>query len=119
MGLVDEIDEELARADVEIVPIRSGGGTRVKVIEAFAHRVPVVSTPVGCEGLEVSDGVHLLVADEPGDFAAACARLLRDGVLRERLTQEAYRLYFSKYRCSDVQAVVSRLATGVAADEVG
>jgi glycosyltransferase involved in cell wall biosynthesis len=116
VGLVDDIDEELARTDVEIVPIRSGGGTRVKVIEAFAHRVPVVSTQVGSEGLEVSNGVHLLVADEPRDFAAACALLLRDDVLRERLTEEAYRLYSSEYRWSELRPIVAQLAKRVAAE---
>ncbi len=61
-----------------VVPVRYGGGTRVKILESFAHRVPVVSTRLGAEGLEVEDGVHLLLADGPEDFAAATVRLLRD-----------------------------------------
>ena len=71
VGQVDDIADELARADVVVVPLRFGSGTRLKVLEAFAHRIPVVSTTLGAEGLGVVDGVHLLVADEPVDVATA------------------------------------------------
>ena len=66
---------ELGGADMAVIPIRFGSGTRIKIIEAFAHRVPVVSTTIGAEGLDALDGVHLLLADEPEAFADACHRL--------------------------------------------
>jgi glycosyltransferase involved in cell wall biosynthesis len=71
---------------IAIAPIRLGGGTRVKILEAFAQRVPVVSTTKGCEGLAVSHGEHLLIADEPEAFARCCVEAMRDPTLRARIT---------------------------------
>src|SRR5438270_12953049 len=60
------------------VPLLSGGGIRVKILEAMAMGLPVVSTTAGCEGLEVRDGEHLLIADTANEFARACAEVLQD-----------------------------------------
>ena len=98
LGAVEDLAPELAAADVAVVPIRFGGGTRIKILEAFAHRLPVVSTTVGCEGLDVVDGEHLLVADDPAAFAAACLRLGEDAGLRARLVSAAEELWRSRYR---------------------
>ena len=68
VGVVPDMEPELARADVAIVPLRYGSGTRLKILESFAHRVPVVSTTIGAEGLQVEDGTHLLLADDPADL---------------------------------------------------
>ncbi len=89
VGEVETVSEYLGRASVAVVPLRYGGGTRVKIVEAFAHGVPVVSTSVGCEGLEVTPGVELLVADEAEDFADACTRLMRDRQTADRLVARA------------------------------
>jgi glycosyltransferase involved in cell wall biosynthesis len=89
-GLVDDIESELARADVAVVPVRYGSGTRIKILEAFAHRIPVVSTTVGAEGLDVAHGRELLLADDPSQFAAACVDLLTDNDLRRRLVGNAH-----------------------------
>lgn len=97
-GEVADVAAELAAADVAVVPIRFGGGTRIKILEAFAHRIPVVSTTVGCEGLEVVDGEHLLIADDPAAFASACIRLYENGDLRARLVAAAAQLWESRYR---------------------
>jgi glycosyltransferase involved in cell wall biosynthesis len=97
VGEVPSMRTELARASVVAVPIRYGGGTRVKILESFAHRVPVVSTRLGAEGLDVEDGVHLLVADDPDAFAAAIVRLMGDAALRTNITDEAERLYLRRY----------------------
>ncbi|MEP7132350.1 MAG: glycosyltransferase [Acidobacteriota bacterium] len=78
-----------SRADVAIVPLRAGGGTRLKILEAAACGVPVVSTTVGSEGLELEDGREILLRDEPPDFADAVVRLLRDASLRESLVAAA------------------------------
>lgn len=79
------------------VPILSGGGVRVKILEAMAMGVPVISTTIGCEGLDVRNGEHLLVADTPESFAYACARVLRDKELALRLAQNARQLILQRY----------------------
>ncbi len=98
VGRVDQMEPELERADLVAVPIRYGSGTRVKILEAFAHRLPVVSTTLGAEGLGATPGVHLLVADDPEAFSAACIRLLEDRDLRRRLTEEAQSLFLDHFQ---------------------
>ena len=78
VGHVPSMEHELSRADIAVVPIRFGSGTHVKILESFAHRVPVVSTTIGAEGFDLKDGVHLFIADDPDAFAAACHRLLTE-----------------------------------------
>jgi glycosyltransferase involved in cell wall biosynthesis len=97
-GGVDSVHEELARADVALVPIRFGGGTRIKILEAFAYRLPVVSTTIGAEGLAVERGRHLLIADTAEEMAEACTRVLADPTLRMRLVYEAHALWRRAYR---------------------
>jgi glycosyltransferase involved in cell wall biosynthesis len=109
-GQVPDITDELARADVIVIPLRYGSGTRVKILEAFAHRIPVVSTTVGAEGLDVRPDTHLLVADDPDDVARACARLLNDTSLRTALVDEAHALYEERYRSSVVRHQIGALA---------
>ena len=91
------MEPEFVRADLVAVPIRYGSGTRVKILESFANRLPVVSTTLGAEGLGVTPNVHLLDADEPRAFAAACIRLLEDGDLRRRLTEHAHQLFLERF----------------------
>jgi glycosyltransferase involved in cell wall biosynthesis len=78
-----------ADARIAVAPLRTGGGTRIKILEAFAHGVPVVSTRQGAEGLDLDNEVHLLLADEPEDFAAQCRRLLDDAALAQKLADNA------------------------------
>jgi polysaccharide biosynthesis protein PslH len=84
-GPVADVTPWYQSANAVIVPVRAGGGTRIKVLEAFAHQRPVVATSAGAEGLEVTAGRHLLIADSPGDFAACCGRLMRDPALGRKL----------------------------------
>lgn len=79
------------------VPLLSGGGVRVKILEAMATGVPIVSTSIGCEGLAVRDGMHLLIADSPAAFAQACAKLLADARLAQRLAANARQLVLDRY----------------------
>ena len=60
-GYVEHIEDVLARADAVVVPLRAGGGTRIKILEAWAHRIPVVSTTIGAEGLDAENDVDLLL----------------------------------------------------------
>ena len=114
VGPVPTMDTELARADLVVVPVRYGSGTRIKIIEAFAHRIPVASTTVGAEGLDAEDGTHLLIGDTAAELAAACARLLGDETLRAEMTERAHQLYNSRYLSDVVERGIARLAARVA-----
>lgn len=114
VGQVPDMAAELAVADVVVVPIHFGSGTRLKVLEAFAQRIPVVSTTLGAEGLGAEDGVHLLLGDTADDLAGACARLLRDQDLRGRLVERAHELFLERYADDVVAATVGDLARRVA-----
>jgi glycosyltransferase involved in cell wall biosynthesis len=76
-------------AGIFVVPLRAGGGTRLKILEAMAMERPIVSTKVGAEGIPCQDGRHILLADSPIDFANAVFRLIADGALRARLASQA------------------------------
>lgn len=91
---------------VVVAPIRAGGGSRIKILEAFAQGRPVVSTRLGAEGLDVADGRHLLLADQADDFAAAIQRLLDDADLSGRLVVAAHQLVVERY---DVGRIVARI----------
>ncbi len=80
-GRVESVAPHLARASVAVVPLHAGGGTRLKILEAFAAGAPVVSTTLGAEGLDVVPGTHLLIADTARDFAHAVIRVLRRNAL--------------------------------------
>jgi glycosyltransferase involved in cell wall biosynthesis len=96
-GYVDDLSTELTRADVSIVPLRHGSGTRLKILEAFSSGIPVVSTSIGASGIDARDGQHLLIADDAATFAGACARLVHDDALRTSLTDAAYDLVAQRY----------------------
>lgn len=102
-----------AAADVVAVPVRAGGGTRIKVLEAFSYGVPVVSSPVGVEGLEVESGIHLLVAADAAAFAEACLRLRDDTAVRRRLAEQARALVASRYAVSRVARAIQARYRGL------
>ncbi|MCX7789916.1 MAG: glycosyltransferase family 4 protein, partial [Chloroflexaceae bacterium] len=96
-GFVDDVREYMARARVMIAPFRSGGGTRLKILESMSSGLPVVATSIGAEGLDVVDGRDLLLADDSRAFAAAVVRLLRDGALRRQVIANGRRLVAERY----------------------
>jgi glycosyltransferase involved in cell wall biosynthesis len=114
VGEVPAMEPELSGAHVAVVPIRYGSGTRLKILESFAHRVPVVSTTIGAEGLDAEHGVHLLLADDPDAFAAACARLLTEPELREQLVGSAEKLYLERYERSLARDRIVAIAREIA-----
>jgi polysaccharide biosynthesis protein PslH len=85
------------KADMLLIPLRHGGGTRVKVLEAMAAGLPVVTTSKGCEGIEVVHREHLLIADSPDAFASEVLGLLRNDGLRRSIIENARRLVEEKY----------------------
>ena len=92
-GPVTDAVLEIARARLAIVPVQAGSGTRIKIIEAWAAGVPVISTTIGAEGLPATPGEHLLIADTPADFLSAVERVLNDSALQNRLASSGRRLY--------------------------
>jgi sugar transferase (PEP-CTERM/EpsH1 system associated) len=101
-GYVPDIRPWVASASVCVAPIRQGAGTRLKILEAMALGTPVVATAKGAEGLEVVDGQHLLLADEPAAFAERAVRLLRDPALRRLLATNARALVESRYDWEEI-----------------
>ena len=96
-GYVDDVRPLVAGAWACVVPIRQGGGTRLKILEAMALGTPVVSTTKGAEGLDVTPGKNILIADKPADFASQVVRLMGDPDLRERLAVNGRRLVEERY----------------------
>ena len=86
-----------ADCSLSIVPLRSGSGTRIKILHSMAMGLPVVSSTLGCEGLEMIDQEHLLIQDEPHDFAQAVVRLTQDQELWQRLQTNGRQLVETKY----------------------
>ena len=105
-GEVPDTRPHLRDAAIVVVPVRAGGGTRLKVLEAFASGRAVVSTRLGCEGIAVADSEHLLLADDAEAFAGAVLRLLDDPDLRASLAARAQELVEQRYGW---QAIVERL----------
>jgi glycosyltransferase involved in cell wall biosynthesis len=84
-GYVENVEPFWARSQVFIVPLHAGGGMRVKILDAWAQGLPVVSTTVGAEGLHYQNGENILIADTPEAFAQAVLAVLRDPGLAGRL----------------------------------
>jgi glycosyltransferase involved in cell wall biosynthesis len=105
-GAVEDVRPYIATATVYVVPLRIGGGTRLKVLEAMAMGKALVSTALGCEGFDLVADQELVVADTPAEFAAAVLALLRDPARRERLGRAARRFAGSRY---DWRMIVPRL----------
>lgn len=91
-GPVQDVGPYYRNAHCVLVPIRAGGGTRIKALEAFAYRRPVLSTTIGVEGINVQHEKHVLIADTDDMFAEHCMRLMTDPKLRKRLTENAFHL---------------------------
>jgi glycosyltransferase involved in cell wall biosynthesis len=111
-GYVADPAPYLERAALMIVPLRAGGGMRVKILNALAQGIPIVSTTLGCEGIAVVPGENILVADEPADFADAVLRLLNEADLAAKLAADGRRLaeekYDYRYACCSLDDICAR-----------
>jgi glycosyltransferase involved in cell wall biosynthesis len=104
-GFVDDVRPYVRDADVFIMPLRIGGGTRIKAFEAMAMGRPVVSTALGVEGLPVEESHHFLRADDAPSFATAVCGLLDDSLTSEALVDNARRLVEDNFSARRVAAV--------------
>lgn len=116
-GTVDDVRPYVARAAVYVVPLRVGGGSRLKILEALAMGRPVVSTTVGAEGLEVEHGRHVLLADNPGAFAQAVLDLLDDPAQCASLAAAGRRLVEQKYGWDALAERLDQFIRGLAREE--
>lgn len=109
-GTVPDVEIYYHSSTMAIVPIRFGGGTRIKILEALALGCPVISTTLGAEGIEVTDGKNILLADTAAAMADACVRLAEDGALRARLSRKGWDMVNVNY---SVKAITARMAACV------
>ena len=112
-GYVDDIKSLVASCDVSLAPLWSGGGTRLKILEAMAMGIPVVATTKGAEGLLAQDGQHLLMGDEPEKFAEQVVKLLKNKDLRNTLTANALKLIRDCYDWHVLMPKLLRLVENV------
>ncbi|MBK9169048.1 MAG: glycosyltransferase [Bryobacterales bacterium] len=108
-GTVPDVRPYLWGSSLSIVPLRIGGGTRLKIYESIAARTPVVSTTIGAEGLPLEDGRSIRLADTPEAFAQACLELLAGGGQREALCEEGYRLVTERFSWDQVAKEFERI----------
>jgi glycosyltransferase involved in cell wall biosynthesis len=114
-GYVDDPAPYYQQAGVMIVPLRAGGGMRVKILNALAQSLPLVSTTIGCEGIAVEHGKHLLIADTPTAFAEATLRLLDDQLMAKTLGRNGRQLIQDQYdyrtACLPLQQIYNTAVT--------
>jgi len=117
-GAVDDVRPYIARAACFIVPMRIGGGTRLKIFEAMSMAKPVVSTSVGAEGLPVSDGVDCMLADDPVMFAKRVVEVMSDRAAADRIGEQARVHVSAKFSWEAVTTEFSDICSKVSAKKV-
>jgi glycosyltransferase involved in cell wall biosynthesis len=108
-GTVPDVRQYLWGATLSIVPLRAGGGTRLKIFESMAAQVPVVSTSIGAEGLPLETGTQIHIADDPQAFADRCIALMHDQPARMRMAQAAWDTVSSRFSWEAVSKEFERL----------
>lgn len=101
-GFVDDTRPYMHESSVYVVPLRMGGGTRLKIMETLASKIPLVTTSIGCEGIDIEHRKHAMIADEPEDFANAVLELFVNKELCKKLTKTGYELVMNKYRWKSI-----------------
>lgn len=117
-GYMDDVRPLVAGSAVCVIPVREGGGTRIKILEAMALGTPVVATLKGAEGLDVTPGQDVMIAHEPGEFAAQVIRLLGDPALRRQLAANGRRLVEQRYDWTSIGQRFMELIEDVASRHV-
>ncbi|MDA8156888.1 MAG: glycosyltransferase [Actinomycetota bacterium] len=101
------------RCFAAVVPLRSGGGTRLKILEAMAMGMPVVTTSVGCEGIDVTDGENILIADSPGEFASNVIKIFSDRNRQVMIGAAARRLVEARYSWEKIGGHLENIYSGL------
>lgn len=113
-GMVDDVRPYVDRSSAVIVPLLAGSGTRLKILEAFSMKKPIVTTTIGCEGIDAVHGESAMIADEPEAFARNVVELLQNTELQRKLSANGYELARSCYDWSiignQIEAVYQNLA---------
>lgn len=117
-GAVDRVQPYLQQAAVYVIPLRVGGGTRFKALEAMAARKAVVSTRLGVEGIPVQHEQEMLLADDPVAFAADTVRLLHDPILARQLGTQAHRFVAERYQWSQIVPLFEKMYSAHRGEEV-
>ena len=112
-GTVEDVRPYLTESEVYVVPLRIGGGTRIKIFEAMAMALPVVSTSIGAEGLSVKNGENILLSDQPEEFADNVIKLLQDQKNREEIGEKALTLIQKRFSWGAVTEVFETLCQHV------
>jgi len=114
-GGVDDVRPYMEQAALYLVPLRIGGGTRLKIFEAMAMGLPVVSTRIGAEGLPVTDGQDIVLADSPEQIANAAIQLLTDAAAARALGERASRMVRERFGWDRPAAEFDAICQGVRA----
>lgn len=109
LGFVEDPSEEIGTWSLSIVPLRVGGGTRIKILDSFSRMCPVVSTTVGAHGLDIENGKHLLIGDNARDFSDACIRLLQEPNIAMILAEEGWNLFLRKYTWDSIAPALEKV----------
>jgi len=107
VGEVADIAPWYNNAAAVVVPVRGGGGTRIKILEAFSFRRPVIATTAGLEGIDARHDESVLIADTPDQFAQACRRIANDPELGQRLAENAFRLVERLYSAESTKRTIA------------
>jgi len=114
LGFVEDPTEEFSRWQAMIVPLRYGGGTRLKILEAFSRKCPVISTPIGAHGLQVTPNQDILLEENPQAFAHQCLRLLKQPHQGKTIAEAGWELFNRKYTWDvigkSIQNIVAEIA---------
>lgn len=118
LGYVDDIRSHVGKSAVYVVPLRVGGGTRLKVLDALSQGKAIVSTSVGCEGIDVTDGENIYIEDEDVSFADRIIELFADPVRRKELGRKARKLAEDKYAWESIGEVLQGSYEAIAKQEI-
>lgn len=113
LGFVDDVRDYIERASVYVCPIMDGGGTKLKILDALAMKKAIVAHSIACEGINVTDGVNVLLADTGEEYATAILRLLQNDTLRRDLGQEARTLAVEQYDYASIGSSLSAYYTSL------
>ena len=114
LGAVADLHPWYSQADAILAPVRAGGGTRIKILEAFSFQRPMVATSTAMEGIEARAEEHVVIGDTPAAFAQQCARLMFDGELRDRLARNAFALLLHSYTILSLRRALDEMDHGAA-----